>query len=75
MHPLIQNLTQDASKLFNAIEHSDKKYQPETAIINYYGVRDYMTGHLDNAEEDQNSPIYSFSFGLSCIFVIGGLTK
>jgi len=34
-----------------------------------------MTGHLDDAENDQISPIYSFSFGLSCVFVMGGLTK
>jgi len=34
-----------------------------------------MTGHLDDAELDQRSPIYSFSIGLSCIFVIGGPTK
>jgi alkylated DNA repair protein alkB family protein 1 len=34
-----------------------------------------MTGHLDDAEKDQTSPIYSFSFGLSCVFLIGGKTK
>lgn len=34
-----------------------------------------MTGHLDDAEVDQTSPIYSFAFGLSCIFLIGGKTK
>ena len=34
-----------------------------------------MTGHLDDAEIDQESPIYSFSFGLSCVFLIGGPTK
>jgi len=34
-----------------------------------------MTGHLDDAEIDQISPIYSFSFGLSCVFLIGGTTK
>lgn len=34
-----------------------------------------MTGHLDDAEIDQMSPIYSFSLGLSCIFLIGGRTK
>lgn len=34
-----------------------------------------MTGHLDDAELDQESPIYSFSFGLSSVFVIGGPTK
>lgn len=44
-------------------------------IVNYYSEKDYMTGHLDDAELDQDSPIYSFSFGLSCIFLIGGRTK
>ena len=34
-----------------------------------------MTGHLDDAEVDQHSPIYSFSLGLSCIFLIGDATK
>lgn len=34
-----------------------------------------MTGHLDDAELDQISPIFSFSFGLSSIFLIGGPTK
>jgi alkylated DNA repair protein alkB family protein 1 len=34
-----------------------------------------MTGHLDDAEVDQLSPIYSFSLGLSCVFLIGGRTK
>ncbi len=34
-----------------------------------------MTGHLDDAEIDQISPIYSFSFGLSCIFLMGGRTR
>jgi alkylated DNA repair protein alkB family protein 1 len=31
-----------------------------------------MTGHLDDAELDQDSPIYSISLGLSCVFLIGG---
>ena len=34
-----------------------------------------MTGHLDDAEYDQVSPIYSFSFGLSCVFLMGGMSK
>jgi alkylated DNA repair protein alkB family protein 1 len=34
-----------------------------------------MTGHLDDAEDDQVSPIYSFSFGLSCIFLMGAMNK
>lgn len=34
-----------------------------------------MTGHLDDAEIDQGSPIYSFSLGLSCVFLMGRQTK
>lgn len=34
-----------------------------------------MTGHLDDAEYDQVSPIYSFSFGLSCVFLMGAMNK
>lgn len=34
-----------------------------------------MTGHLDDAEYDQVSPIYSFSFGLSCVFLMGSMLK
>lgn len=43
--------------------------------MNYYGMKDYMTGHLDDAEYDQVSPIYSFSFGLSCVFLMGSMNK
>jgi alkylated DNA repair protein alkB family protein 1 len=34
-----------------------------------------MTGHLDDAEIDQVSPIFSYSLGCSCIFLIGDETK
>ena len=34
-----------------------------------------MTGHLDDAEIDQDSPIFSFSLGLSCVFLIGAPSK
>ena len=30
-----------------------------------------MIGHLDDGEEDQINPIFSFNFGLSCIFLLG----
>ena len=46
-----------------------------SVIINYYGEKDYMGGHLDDGEKDQDSPIFSYSLGLSCVFLIGGLTK
>jgi alkylated DNA repair protein alkB family protein 1 len=50
-------------------------YTPESVIINYYDKRNYMGGHLDDGEKDQVSPIISFSFGLSCVFLMGGPTK
>jgi alkylated DNA repair protein alkB family protein 1 len=34
-----------------------------------------MGGHLDDGEPDQEHPIFSYSFGLSCIFLIGGMSK
>ncbi len=30
-----------------------------------------MIGHLDDGEEDQINPIFSFNFGLSCVFLMG----
>jgi len=50
-------------------------YNPEALIINYYGARNFMGGHLDDGEPDQEHPIVSFSLGLSCVFLIGGRTK
>lgn len=71
----VNKLCERANRLYNILKGDKKNYYPESAIINYYGEKDYMTGHLDDAEVDQISPIYSFSFGLSCIFLIGGPTK
>ena len=34
-----------------------------------------MTGHLDDGEIDQINPIFSFCFGLSCVFLLGGPTR
>ena len=50
-------------------------YRPEALIINYYASKNVMGGHLDDGEPDQEHPIVSFSFGLSCVFLIGGRTK
>lgn len=75
MHKSIAEMSKKANDLYNSIRETNFKYEAESAIINYYGQKDYMTGHLDDAQIDQISPIYSFSFGLSCIFLIGGPTK
>ena len=51
------------------------KYEPEAIIINYYDKRNYMGGHLDDGEKDQIHPIISFSFGLSCVFLMGAPSR
>lgn len=51
------------------------QYKPESTIINYYDAKNFMGGHLDDGEKDQKSPIFSYSFGLSCVFLMGGKTK
>ena len=50
-------------------------YKAESTIINYYDAKNFMGGHLDDGEKDQKSPIFSYSFGLSCVFLMGGRTK
>lgn len=34
-----------------------------------------MTGHLDDGEIDQVNPIFSFCYGLSCVFLIGSTDR
>lgn len=53
MHPSIMELSEKANKLFNKVKNTSCTYTPESAIINFYGLKDYMTGHLDDAEIDQ----------------------
>lgn len=50
-------------------------YKAESTIINYYDAKNFMGGHLDDGEKDQKHPIFSYSFGLSCVFLMGGKTK
>lgn len=52
-----------------------ENYKGESVIVNYYKESDYMNGHLDDGEPDQENPILSFSIGLSCVFLVGGPTK
>ncbi len=47
--PIIEEISSRANKLYNEIRKDTKNYYPESAIINYYGEKDYMTGHLDDA--------------------------
>ena len=44
----------------------------EAAIVNYYGEKSTLGGHLDNVEPDQEAPIVSVSLGCPAVFLIGG---
>ncbi|XP_052861917.1 nucleic acid dioxygenase ALKBH1 [Anopheles cruzii] len=50
-------------------------FSPEAAIVNYYPIGSTLAGHTDHSEEDLTVPLFSFSFGLAGIFLIGGTTR
>lgn len=46
--------------------------EPEAGIINFYQLKDSLTGHIDRYEKDMSTPLVSFSVGNSCVFLMGG---
>lgn len=67
----ILSMTDKAIKLYQQISETKIDYRGEAVIVNFYKPKDYMTGHLDDGEIDQVNPIFSFCFGLSCVFLLG----
>uniref|UniRef100_A0A182RCH2 Fe2OG dioxygenase domain-containing protein n=1 Tax=Anopheles funestus TaxID=62324 RepID=A0A182RCH2_ANOFN len=51
------------------------RFSPEAAIVNYYPIGSTLAGHTDHSEDDQNAPLFSFSFGQPAVFLIGGTTR
>ncbi|XP_017030388.1 nucleic acid dioxygenase ALKBH1 [Drosophila kikkawai] len=49
-----------------------EEFKPEAAIVNYYPVGSSLSGHVDYSEPNQSAPLFSFSFGQTAIFLIGG---
>lgn len=50
-------------------------YRPQAAIVNYYPPGSTLSGHTDHSEVNLDAPLFSFSFGQSAIFLIGGPDK
>ncbi|KAE8586116.1 hypothetical protein XENTR_v10021556 [Xenopus tropicalis] len=50
-------------------------FKPEAGILNYYHLDSSLGIHVDESELDHQSPLLSFSFGQSCIFLLGGLNR
>ncbi|KAK6139137.1 hypothetical protein DH2020_027120 [Rehmannia glutinosa] len=51
------------------------EFQPEAAIVNYFGLGDMLGGHLDDMEKDWSKPIVSMSLGCKAIFLLGGKSR
>ncbi|KAL5552607.1 hypothetical protein UlMin_040008 [Ulmus minor] len=51
------------------------EFQPEAAIVNYFGSGDMLGGHLDDMEKDWSKPIVSMSLGCKAIFLLGGKSR
>jgi len=47
-------------------------FDPQSIIVNYYGVKSTMLAHKDDVEIDYKQPVVSLSFGLSSIYLLGG---
>ncbi|XAR48179.1 DNA oxidative demethylase [Bertholletia excelsa] len=54
---------------------SGEEFQPEAAIVNYFGSGDTLGGHLDDMEADWSKPIVSMSLGCKAIFLLGGKSR
>ncbi|KAL9151733.1 hypothetical protein ABFS82_11G071600 [Erythranthe guttata] len=52
-----------------------EEFQPEAAIVNYFGAGDMLGGHLDDMEKDWSKPIVSMSLGCKAIFLLGGKSR
>lgn len=50
-------------------------FKAEAAIVNYYHMNSTLSAHTDHSEVNLEAPLFSFSFGQSAIFMIGGETK
>ena len=69
------NLSEKTKEFLKEVISDVFDYKAESTIINYYDSKNFMGGHLDDGEKDQKHPIFSYSFGLSCVFLMGGKTK
>lgn len=68
-------LCQLAIKLAAPAMQPGETFQPEAAIVNYFGQGDMLGGHLDDMEKDWSKPIVSMSLGCKAIFLIGGSSR
>ncbi|KAL8156924.1 hypothetical protein AgCh_001866 [Apium graveolens] len=68
-------LSQLAKKMAAPSMSFGEEFQPEAAIVNYFGAGDMLGGHLDDMEADWSKPIVSISLGCKAIFLLGGKSR
>ncbi|KAL6954326.1 DNA-(apurinic or apyrimidinic site) lyase [Sarracenia purpurea var. burkii] len=47
-------------------------FQPETAMVKYFGLDDMLRGHLDEMKVDWSKTVISINLGCRAIFSLGG---
>ncbi|KAJ3411628.1 hypothetical protein HDV05_001893 [Chytridiales sp. JEL 0842] len=74
--PLLNNLTMAVvQSLEKETGYASSNYKPEAGIINFYQTSDSLMAHQDRSEQNAVAPLVSFSFGQSCVFLIGKETR
>ncbi|XP_013101547.1 nucleic acid dioxygenase ALKBH1 [Stomoxys calcitrans] len=68
-----EDLSKLSSFFANILGYND--YQAQAAIVNYYPIGTTLAGHTDHSEQNLEAPLFSFSFGQTAIFLIGGKTR
>lgn len=63
------------SQYFARALRLDDTYSAEAAIVNFYPFGTTLAGHTDHSEQNLDAPLFSYSFGQTAIFLIGGRTK
>ncbi|KAJ3129532.1 hypothetical protein HK098_001008 [Nowakowskiella sp. JEL0407] len=53
----------------------ESRYIPEAGIVNFYQYGDSLMAHQDRSEVNFEAPLVSFSFGNSCVFLMGTETR
>lgn len=70
MPHVFQALAQQAASMAG-FEH----FQPDSCLINVYGVGAKMSLHQDKNEKDMTQPVVSVSLGITATFLFGGLQR
>ncbi|KAF9929656.1 hypothetical protein FBU30_001385 [Linnemannia zychae] len=55
--------------------YPSEDFVAEAGVVNYYQLKDRLMGHVDRSELNKHAPLVSFSFGHSCVYLLGGPTR